>query len=223
MKPMHHDPLIAARKAELRQRLAAARGAIPAPDRQRRAGAIVSVLRRLDAVREARTVFAYLSNGPEVHTHDLVRELMQGGKEVFVPKIVAKTQMLACRLRDWSRLKPAQLGILTPIDMEAFDGPFDVAITPGLGFSPRGERIGFGAGYYDRWLAAHAVKLRIAVAFEAQIVEDLPTTGSDQPVDLIVTEQRLIETGARPTVPPHHTNPQGGPAQPVAPAAAPMA
>ena len=67
-------------------------------------------------------------------------------------------------------------------------------ITPGLGFTYGGYRIGYGRGYYDKWFAKHTVKHKIAPAFERQILEDLKVSELDIPVDKIVTEDRMINT-----------------------------
>jgi len=187
---MSQDPLKLA-KAELRRRLKSAVAAIPRPDRQSRSADIVTRLWALPAVQHAKSVFCFVSNGPEVHTHDLIDRLVSAGKSVYVPKIVGR-RMIASPFYGWDALRPAELGILTPISDEAHEGPVDLAVTPGLGFSLRGQRIGYGAGYYDRWFAAHTVGARIAVAFEVQIVDHIPTDAYDLPVHRIVTEERVI-------------------------------
>jgi 5-formyltetrahydrofolate cyclo-ligase len=183
---------LAAEKAALRARLKAARDALPDTDRHRYSVSICQRLMTLQAMRSAGRVFVFISSGTEIHTHDLIRQLLAEGREVAVPKIVAKTEMIACRLHAWEGLRPAQLGILSPIATEPLDAEFDVVVTPGLGFTEAGQRIGFGAGYYDRWFAGHLSRYKIAVAFEAQIVPSVPTDENDIPVDAIVTEQRLI-------------------------------
>jgi 5-formyltetrahydrofolate cyclo-ligase len=186
------EPDTVSAKAALRARLKSVRDALSETDRSNWSAAIGRRVLQLEVVRSARRVFAFISNGTEVHTHDLIHRLLADGKEVAVPKIIGKTPMIACRLRDWSDLKPAQLGILTPAISDPMEGAFDVVITPGLGFTPLGQRIGYGAGYYDGWFATHEAHYKIAVAFEAQIVPTMPTTRTDVPVDAIATESRLI-------------------------------
>ncbi|MGQ0657658.1 MAG: 5-formyltetrahydrofolate cyclo-ligase [Chromatiales bacterium] len=183
---------VVAEKRQLRERLKVAREAIPASQREAYSHAIVARLCALNVVRAAQRCFVFISSGSEVHTHGLIRWLLRGGRDVAVPKILGQRQMIACRLREWSGLTPAQLGILTPLATEPVEEAFDIVITPGLGFTPRGDRLGFGAAYYDRWFAAHTVRFKIAVAFEAQIMPVIPVTTTDVPVDAIVTEQRMI-------------------------------
>lgn len=185
------DPL-ALEKASQRTRLKAARDALTEAQRADFSARITRQLLALPPLQAARRVFVFISSGTEVQTHALVQQLLAEGREVAVPKIVGRTEMIACRLPQWAGLKPAQLGILTPEVTDPLDGHFDVVITPGLGFTEAGHRIGYGAGYYDRWFASHSVGHRIALAFEAQIVQSLPTDSHDLPVDAIVTERRVI-------------------------------
>jgi 5-formyltetrahydrofolate cyclo-ligase len=102
--------------------------------------------------------------------------------------------MLAIEFPGWSALKPGTLGIPAPVSDRAFEGRVDVVITPGVGFTAAGDRLGMGKGYYDRWFAAHDYGLSVAICFECQLVAELPVSETDVPVDLIVTEQRVIRT-----------------------------
>lgn len=139
--------------------------------------------------------FAYISYATEVETHGLLQRLLALGKSLAVPRMVTRTDMLAQVLASWDGLVSGPMGILVPQDGPSHPGPFQVAITPGLGFTERGQRLGFGAGYYDRWFAGNPVGCKVALAFEAQLLDDLPTEATDMPVDAIVTERRVIRVG----------------------------
>ncbi len=145
-------------------------------------------------VIEAQTIFAFVSWSSEVNTHSLIKMFLNQGKTVVVPKILSANRMEAQLLKKWSDLKEDRLGILAPLTSTQFNGEVDLVITPGLGFTDSGHRIGFGAGYYDRWFASHAVEFKLAVAFEVQIVDSLPIEATDIPVDLIITEKRELKT-----------------------------
>jgi len=82
--------------------------------------------------------------------------------------------MIACPLFDLNDLKSDKTGILTSKVTKPICGPFDIAITPGVGFTVAGERLGYGNGYYDRWFSEHKVRTKIGVAFETQLVKQLP-------------------------------------------------
>ena len=183
-------------KTRLREHLKQVRAGLTEAKRGRHSEAITRRVLALPEVHKARTCFIFVGIGDEVATAPLIDRLAAAGRTLYVPKIISKTEMIACPFRGWDDLKPAQLGILTPSGTERYDGPIDIAITPGLGFTAAGARLGYGAGYYDRWFAAHQVGAKIALAFEVQILPDIPTDDSDLPVDMLVTEQRTITVRA---------------------------
>lgn len=185
--------MITEQKAEIRARLKQIRAAIPADDRQKLSLAITGKILDLGAIRRSQHIFIYISCDSEVGTHDLINELLKQGKNLAVPKIIDSDHMEAVAFNDWDELETGQLGILTPKSSEPMAGKFDIVITPGLGFTTKGYRIGYGRGYYDKWFATHHVQQKIAVTFDAQIIKTLPVTEFDVPVNMIVTESRIIE------------------------------
>ena len=115
------------------------------------ANSITEQVLRLNEIRDARMIFIYISYASEVHTHALIKTLLDTGKTLAVPKIVNSDYMEAEPFLSWEDLILGELGILTPADSMPCHGPFDVAIVPGLGFTLSGHRMGFGRGYYDKW------------------------------------------------------------------------
>lgn len=190
------DTLVQA-KRELRQNIIARRDALADAVRGEASRLIRARLLALPVVQAAESLFVFISYASEVDTHPLLDTLLETRRRLAVPKIVDKTTMLSVPLHSWEQLQPETLGILSPSTAEHDEGPFDVVITPGVAFTEHGDRLGYGRGYYDRWFASHTVSTKIALAFETQIVESLPTDASDQPVDLIVTEKRVIRPRAK--------------------------
>jgi 5-formyltetrahydrofolate cyclo-ligase len=181
-------------KSRLREILKTRRAAID-PDRRRAASAaILDRLMRLEYVRSGRVFFVYVSVEPEVSTRTLIDLLEARGRTVLVPKLVKNEGMEAVRFPGWSNMRPGGLGIPSPLDTRAFSAEIDVVVVPGLGFTVRGDRIGYGAGHYDRWFGRHQPRHKIALAFDAQMVERLPIDPNDIRVDAIATETRVIET-----------------------------
>lgn len=180
------------RKATLRTRLKQVRGELDAGQRYRFDSSIRERLLALPQVRSAAVIFMFISYGSEVDTHQCLQELQQAGKRIAVPRIMDQETMIAVPFDSWASLQPEQLGILAPPGREPLASPIDVCITPGLGFSPAGRRLGYGRGYYDRWFRAHPPLFKVAPAYECQILEDLPGDEYDVPVDMIVTELRVI-------------------------------
>ena len=184
------NPVPGRQKTRLRERLKQARQALPQQQRQRFDQAIHA---RLQArVEGAGTVFCYVSTDPEVNTRVIIDRLLSLGKTVLIPKIINRERMIAVRYDGREQLRVGQLGILTPENDSEWQSPIDLCITPGLGFTPDGNRIGYGKGYYDKWFAAHPHTARTALCYECQIVDAMPVTDTDVRVDQIITEMRII-------------------------------
>lgn len=179
-------------KKRLRNEIKRRRSLLSEPDRQNMSQQIAMFLQEIPEFNQAKTVFCYISYLDEVETQPLISALLQQKLDLAVPKIINKTEMLAIALSDFSELEPDKMGILTPKSNQVATEPFDIAITPGLGFTEKGDRLGYGRGYYDRWFSKNTVKTKIGLAFEAQLVDELPLEETDMPLDMIVTEKRII-------------------------------
>ena len=185
-----HD--LKAQKTACRKRLMEIRDELVEAERHGYDAAIRRQLLALPRVHEAESFFMFISHGSEVDTHLCLDELLLQGKAIAVPRILDKQTMIAVAFESWESLRPEQMGILAPQSREPVAVPIDICITPGVGFSPTGGRLGYGRGYYDRWFSSHPPLFKVALAYECQILEDLPRDESDVPVDMIVTEQRII-------------------------------
>jgi 5-formyltetrahydrofolate cyclo-ligase len=179
-------------KQHLRAELKARRAALPAARRREEDAAVFTALTALAPLRRARRVFCFISRGDEVDTHALIDELLRRGKQVVVPKILPGRGMIAVALTAWSELQPGQLGILEPPGEQDAGDAVDVCITPGLAFTVDGRRLGYGRGYYDRWFTRHPVAYRIAIAYDCQVVDDLPTDERDVRVTMLITGRRQL-------------------------------
>ena len=180
------------RKAEIRAKLKQIRGSIPKHERLIHSKVITQKILELDEIKAAQHVFIYISYASEVGTHNLINRLLEQGKNLAVPKIVNADTMIATTFTSWDALIPDKLGILTPVNATPYPDTIDLVVTPGLGFTPTGYRIGYGRGYYDKWFAEHPVHHKIAPAFEEQILDKLPIDEFDIPVNKIITEDRII-------------------------------
>jgi 5-formyltetrahydrofolate cyclo-ligase len=184
------------RKRELRQAAAALRDAQAGPDSLSRL--IWDKLLGLDAFARARTVMMYLDIGNEVRTRDYVLRLWQLGKRVVVPYCAAHELHLFL-LESMDELAPGTWQILEPTPewrsrperrIEAAE--LDLIIVPGAAFDRKGDRLGLGKGYYDRLLRqVRPEAVKIAVAFECQMVDEIPTLDHDVRMDMVVTEKAV--------------------------------
>ncbi len=184
-------------KAELRREALARRDAIPALDRAVRSERLRKQVLALPHVRDAICIFAFMSHGSEVETHRLIDALLAAGKRVAVPLILPRRddpgrRMLAVPIASRAELSPGVMGILSP-PRPAVESGFtpDLVLTPGVAFaraSPgRVVRLGYGGGYYDRYLARHPGVATVGLAFAEQVVASLPESPHDVPLQQLAT------------------------------------
>ncbi|MGB9712020.1 MAG: 5-formyltetrahydrofolate cyclo-ligase [Dissulfurimicrobium sp.] len=167
----------------------------------RKSGRIAEVLDSIPDYRDAALPFIYVSFRSEVATHGLIKERLAKGLAVAVPFTDIKNKrIIPFLIRNWERdLGPGSYGILAPDPSRAEavrPGLLDIIIVPGSVFDRRCGRYGYGGGYYDRFLAQEALcALRIGLAFQLQLVKEMPLAPHDQKMDLIVTENEVIRCG----------------------------
>lgn len=140
-------------------------------------------------------VLVYASKCPEVDTLPLIRWLLENGRTVVVPIIQRKDCSLRLSyLRDPSVLVPSTFQVPEPIghEMPADPSEIQVVIVPMLAFDAAGNRLGYGAGYYDRFLARYPNLLTIGLAFSCQEITSLPAEENDICMDWIITEQGAL-------------------------------
>ena len=137
----------------------------------------------------AENFFVYLSFKNEASTGEIIDELRTRKKRIFVPKIIAK-DMKMVELTGKSAIIKNKFEIFEPVG-EMLDVQNFVAIMPCLAVDESGNRIGFGGGYYDRFLKDKQV-LKIAICYDFQVVSSFVPEEFDVPVDIIVTDKRVI-------------------------------
>ena len=148
-------------------------------------------LTALPAFLEAERLLVYADYNHEVMTVFLIEEAWKKGKEVAVPKVVGK-DMVFYKLTDWKQLEPGYFGIPEPAYGEIVEWEDAVMIMPGVAFDNNCHRVGYGGGFYDRYLEKHPKVKRIAAAFEFQILPEVPTEPTDIAPEMIVTEKQII-------------------------------
>lgn len=181
----HSKPAI--RKA-LRERLAAMDAAL----RHSKSVAICTTMAATPEFAAARVIMLYLSMSDEVDTAPLALRAWQAGKTVVVPKVSwDQRRMLPVEISTLnSGLTTTGPGVREPIAGKPIPVDFiDLVLVPGLGFTRTGYRIGRGMGFYDRFLATpEFTGCSCGLAFEEQIVDDLPVLDHDMPLSMLTTE-----------------------------------
>ena len=178
-------------KKDLRKRLRKIRDAMPAEERERADRMIFERLLSLEGFCSASWIYSFVSFGSEPDTRELIRYCLNIGKKVAVPRI-EKKEMNFYRIRSWDELAPGIWGIPEPKEgAEPADEP-GFMLVPGLAFDRKGFRLGYGGGYYDRYLAGHDGFSTAGTAYALQLVDNLPLGQYDLPVDRIITEDEII-------------------------------
>ncbi|HHZ12396.1 MAG: 5-formyltetrahydrofolate cyclo-ligase [Caldicoprobacterales bacterium] len=140
---------------------------------------------------------SYVNIGKEVNTRNIIECLLLDGKKVSVPICVTETtRLIASQIYDLAELAPSHFGLLEPIAefvRQVDPKEIEVVLVPGLAFDRRGNRLGYGKGYYDRFLIKLSPRaLKIGLAYSFQIIDEVPIDDFDIPLDIIVTEREII-------------------------------
>jgi 5-formyltetrahydrofolate cyclo-ligase len=187
-------------KPALRQHFQLLRNSIPPARRTEWNHAIRTHLLAHPLFEEATHLFTYLSFRTEVDTRGIIEAAMASGKSVSIPRLKGdKATMEAVPLHAWADLVPGPFGLLEPApEISAIPlPPGTLVLVPGLAFDPSGHRLGYGGGYYDRFLARPNLRcIGAGLAYEAQITQLPHPEAFDQRVDWIVTELGWKKTTA---------------------------
>lgn len=204
---MNQDDKKAFRKAMLLKR-----DAIPYENRKEADKARNENIRSWENYKEAELLLFYVSYRSEADTIQLIKEALAEGRKVAVPKVIGK-DMIFYRILEFSQLIEGYKGILEP-DVELCEAVTEVKGTgaaqsqsttgsalpkhtilfvPGCAFDEKGGRMGYGGGFYDRFMEKYPDVLRVALAYEEQLTEKVPREAHDKAVNVIVTEKRLVQ------------------------------
>lgn len=189
-------------KRSMRDARRRALAAVPSTQSQAWSDAIVRNILRSDLYGSARTVMAFLAIRGEPDLAALCRAALKAGKVLCLPRVDWGAGpgggMSAVRVRDIdSGLVVERMGVREPAAGGEVvpSADLDLILVPGLAFDEHGRRLGRGGGHYDRFLAGLS-SARAGVAFEVQLAPEVPAGPGDECVDAVVTERRIIQTGA---------------------------
>lgn len=188
-------------KKEIRKRLLGLRNSLSSEEITVGSGEIVTRLMRSEEIRKASTLMVYVSFGSEVATDDLIRWGWEEGKRIVVPFCRPEgREMIACQIDGFDELEKGRYGIRAPIAgrlRPVSSGDIGAVLVPAVAFDRRGYRVGYGGGYYDRFLPAAPQAAKIGAAFACQIMEEIPVGPYDVKMDCVVTEEEIIVASSR--------------------------
>lgn len=184
-------------KKKIRQEILAKRDALPVLEKKRLSKKISDGIKNLPAFIKAEKLLLFVGYGSEPDTIPFIEECLQKGKEVYCP-VVFNDTMEFYRIYSPAELKEGYKGILEPLPVQErkyVPGEYDFMLVPGTAFDRQGNRIGYGKGFYDKYLSRGVFTGDMAAAaFSFQIVESgrIPTEETDYKIKNIVTENEWI-------------------------------
>ena len=181
----------------------ARRNAVRPADWQSASHSAQLLLAALPLFRQAQRVGLYAPLGHEIDTELLFQKARRAGKQLFYP-LVCGEQLVFHGVTDQEQLYRGSFGILEPCPV-AGSSPerpeLDLLVVPGVAFDLYGHRIGFGKGYYDRYLAAlQRLPVLVGLCHDFQVCDELPAEGHDVRMDFVVTESRVVQRADRKSV-----------------------
>jgi 5-formyltetrahydrofolate cyclo-ligase len=183
-------------KAELRRKLMDCLLAIPSERRGEKSRKACRNLASTAEFQGASTIMMFLSLPHEVDTSEAILQAWQLGKAVAVPKISwQQRHMIPVQINSLETgFSTGSSGLRNPISgLPVPFGDIDLVVTPALGFDKKGSRLGRGGSYYDRFFANDELKAdRCGFAFAEQLIDSIPVTEHDEPVEFLVTDEEII-------------------------------
>ena len=170
-------------KDRIRKDMLVRRAAITSIERQRLNRKLRENVLLLRSLTHATTIFCYLSTRNEVDTTYIIKNLLKLNKSILIPSVTSETNMIPVSYEETTA---------NPKGLEKSTERPELTFIPVVAISKLGNRIGYGRGYYDRWLAANPNTSRVALAFDCQISDKIVAEDHDQKIDTIVTENQII-------------------------------
>ena len=173
-------------KKELRSQIRQLKRAMTEAQIEEKSRILGSLFAQSQLYRQADTIYGYLPYNQEVRTIPMLQQALLDGKRVAVPKVYGD-EMRFIYLTDLTAVETGYAGIPEPIaDGPVADDPAALVLMPGLAFDPAGHRIGYGGGFYDKFLAGEPAHPTVALCYDFQMLPVLETEEHDIPVDCVL-------------------------------------
>ena len=183
-------------KKELRKALKAQRNALSTEEVARSSTFVCQHILANAAYQEAEHILGYLAFGKELSLDAVLEQALAEGKKVYVPHIISATEFVAVQLSSLQDLALDRYGIRCVKEPVKVLEPskLDLVLVPAVAFARDGNRLGMGAGYYDRFLLKCLQAVQIGVAYAALLQDEVPTDAYDVPVPYLATESGIVQT-----------------------------
>ena len=183
-------------KKELRRKMLALRRALSDDEVEKKSHLLTEEILALPQYKKAKRIMAFLAMKGESNLDELIIHALEEGKEVYIPVCLPERKMEAGRLLSMDHFERGPLGLRNlPKGYEAAEPEtMDLVLIPAVACDRAGNRLGMGAGYYDRYLSRVPVERRIAALWDFQVVESIPSESFDERIAGIVTDTGFILT-----------------------------
>lgn len=178
-------------KADIRKLVLQKRNSLSNDELLKKSEAIYKQLMQQSSYKCADVIYIYMDFKNEVMTKMIIDNAFMEGKKVAIPKIIGD-EMKFFYIESYEDLKKGYFGILEPNTTYPANDEKALIVIPGVAFDENGVRLGYGRGFYDRFLSKHLELTQIAIAFEVQMVDKLPYDEYDVTMKRIITEERII-------------------------------
>lgn len=187
-------------KNETRKKILEVRGKLSEGELTEKSDAIFEKVLESSCFQSASLIMCYVDFRNEVKTGSFISECLRNGRRLALPVIESyngRKELIPYEIKDPSKdLSKGTYGIMEPIAGAAKriePGSIDLVIVPGVAFDIKKHRMGYGAGYYDRFLGSlKPACVKVGVAFDIQVLDEIPVEAHDFAMDLIITERRII-------------------------------
>ncbi len=177
-------------KKLIRKEVFKRRKAASAEDLNSWSHAIAQKVCKTDLYQNAQTIYTYVAYNREVETRIIIEQAWADGKKVAVPRVEGDV-MNFYLIQSYDELEPGCMGIPEPATSIPANDEHALMIMPGVAFDRKKNRVGYGGGYYDKYLEAHPGLGKLAVAFEFQFMDEVPVEPTDICPEMIITESSI--------------------------------
>lgn len=187
-------------KKVLRKRILTERKNINVVEKEEMDNKILDKFYKSEYYRKSKKIFIYISYDSEINTKGIINKALKDNKKIYVPRTEFKTRLMdAVEITSLDNLVESEYGILEPSIKQPHINPneIDLIVVPGVAFDKQGGRMGYGAGFYDRYFKKinedNMKKItKLALAYDFQIIEKVPMDEQDIPVNCVITENEVM-------------------------------
>ncbi len=182
-------------KKELRKKLKALRNNLTQEEVDVSSRLVAEKILACDAYQKAEHIMGYLAFGKELSVDEILKQALTDGKRVYVPEIISQTEIRAVELESFVDFAYDRFGIRSVPEPVKVCNPkiLDLVLVPAVAYDRAGNRMGMGAGYYDRFLPQTENAIKIGVAYDALLQDELPYNEYDVSVPYLVSESGIVK------------------------------